>query len=241
MDTPIQLADLHIKIFADGAGRSDILEMAEVPYIHGFTTNPSLLSQAGVTDYAAFASDILAHIPTKPISFEVLSDTLSEMEHQARTIATWGGNVYVKIPITNTEGVSTAPIVRSLSASGIPLNITAILTAEQVAVAAEALHPKTPSIVSVFAGRIADTGRNPLPIMQASKNLLRELPRAELLWASCRETYNIYEAEELGVDIITVPYSVIHKLRDVGLDLTEYSLAGIRAFYDASKKAGLTV
>lgn len=241
MEKPKAIADLHVKIFGDGAGHDDILEMADLPYMKGFTTNPTLLNQAGVTDYAGFAKEILSKVTSKPISFEVFSDDLSGMEREARIITSWGANVYVKIPVTNTKGESTSPLIEKLSAEGIALNVTAILTTEQVTTVAGVLHPDTPSIVSVFAGRIADTGVNPLPIMRESKMLLSHLPKTELLWASCREVYNIYEAEECGADIITVPYSVLHKLGDIGKDLNEFSLDGVKAFYEAGKKAGLSI
>jgi len=241
MEKPKRIEDLRIKLFGDGAAHKDIIEMAGIPYIKGFTTNPTLLQQAGVTNYAEFAKEILREVTAKPISFEVFSDDLENMEQEARIIAGWGKNVFVKIPVTNTKGESTSSLIKKLSHEGISLNVTAILTQKQVAQVSSVLSIETPSIVSVFAGRIADTGVNPMPIMRESKEILCSLPKAELLWASCREVYNIYEAEEVGVDIITVPYSVLHKLGDIGKDLTEYSLDAVKAFYEAGKKAGLSI
>lgn len=241
MEKPKPIESLHVKLFGDGAGHDDMVEMAAKPFIQGFTTNPTLMRQAGVSDYAGFAHEILEKIPNKPISFEVFSDDFSEMERQARIIHSWGPNVYVKIPVTNTKGESAVPLIRTLASEGIALNVTAILTDEQVRTVAEALNPDVPSIVSVFAGRVADTGIDPLPIMRASKAGLKDLPKAELLWASCREIYNIYEAEDVGADIITVPYSILHKLDAIGTDLTEYSLEGVKTFYEAGKEAGFTL
>lgn len=241
METPKNIEDLHVKIFADGAQEQDMLAINEKPFIKGFTTNPSLMRSAGVTDYVGFAKDLLSKITDKPISFEVFSDDFSEMERQAREITTWGENAYVKIPVTNTKGESSAPLIKKLADDGIKLNITAILTPAQVAVVAEALSPNVPSIVSVFAGRVADTGVDPMPIMRECKQLLTKLPKAELLWASCRETYNIYEAEEIGCEIITVPYSVLNKLDEVGRDLTQHSLDGVKKFYEDGQAAGFTI
>jgi transaldolase len=241
MTAPKKIEDLHVKIFGDGAHEQDMLDMADKPYIKGFTTNPSLMRAAGVTDYVAFAKDVLSKIHDKPISFEVFSDDFVEMERQARIIATWGENVYVKIPVTNTKGESSAPLVKTLSRDGMKLNVTAILTAEQVAVVAEALDPETPAIVSVFAGRVADTGVDPLPIMRDSKAQLSSRPHAELLWASCRETLNIFQADEIGVDIITVPYTILSKLNEVGLDLNEHSLNGVKKFYADGQASAFTI
>ncbi|CAN5717301.1 transaldolase [soil metagenome] len=241
MEKPKPIEELHVKIFGDGAKESDILEMAQKTFIKGFTTNPSLMHEAGITDYVAFAKEVLSKVSDKPISFEVFSDDFNDMECQARIIHSWGENVYVKIPITNTAGISTAPLIQKLSAEGIKLNVTAILTTEQVATVASSLSVSTPSIVSVFAGRIADTGIDPLAVMRDSKSLLAELPCAELLWASCRETYNIYEADAVGADIITVPYNILHKLNIIGTDLTEFSLEGVRTFYKAGRDSGFTI
>ena len=241
MDHPKKIEELHVKLFGDGAHESDMLAMAQKSFIKGFTTNPSLMRAAGVTDYVAFAKDILSKIADKPISFEVFSDDFTEMERQARIITTWGENVYVKIPVTNTKGESSATLIKKLSDDGIKVNVTAILTAEQVAKVAEALNSETPAIVSVFAGRVADTGVNPLPIMRASKAALAARPYAELLWASCRETFNIYQAEEVGADIITVPYTILNKLDEIGKDLDEHSLDGVKTFYTDGQAAGFTI
>jgi transaldolase len=241
MNTPKKIEDLRVKLFGDGAHEADMLAMAEKPFIKGFTTNPTLMHAAGVTDYVAFAKDVLSKIHDKPISFEVFSDEFAEMERQARVIAAWRENVYVKIPVTNTKGESTNALIKILASDGLKLNVTAILTAEQVASVAEALDPETPAIVSVFAGRIADTGVDPLPIMRAAKAALEARPRAELLWASCRETFNIYEADDVGADIITVPYSILNKLDEVGRDLTEYSLDGVKTFYADGQAAGFVI
>ena len=238
---PKKIEDLRVKIFGDGAHSEDMLAMAEKPFIKGFTTNPSLMRAAGVTDYVAFAKDILTKITDKPISFEVFSDDFTEMERQARIISAWGENVYVKIPVTNTKGESSNPLVEKLSHEGLKLNVTAILTTEQVTGVAQALSPDTAAIISVFAGRIADTGIDPLPIMRACKSAMLERPKAELLWASCRETFNIYEAEDVAADIITVPYNILNKLHEIGLDLTQYSLDGVKTFYADGQAAGFTI
>jgi len=241
MQTPRGIQELTVKIFGDGAGHDDILEMADKPFIKGFTTNPTLMRQAGISDYSVFAREILEKIQEKPISFEVFSDEFLEMERQARIIHGWGANVYVKIPVTNTRGESAAPLIRKLSSEGMQLNVTAILTVEQVQTVAEALNPEVAAIVSVFAGRIADTGRDPMPIMREAKATLQNLPHTELLWASCRETFNIYQADEVGADIITVPYSILHKLDAIGTDLTEYSLESVKTFYEAGRASGFTL
>ena len=196
---------LKVKIFADGADLKTMLEMNKNPLIQGLTTNPSLLKKAGVTDYPKFAKEVLSQIKEKPISFEVFADDFSEMKRQAAEIASWGKNVYVKIPITNSEGKSAIPLIRELAQNKVSLNVTALLTTEQVMETAKALKGGAPSIASVFAGRIADTGRNPMPLMQKSLEICREADRnIELLWASCREVYNVYQADEVGCDIMTV-------------------------------------
>ncbi len=241
MEHPTPIEALRVKIFGDGAQEKDILEMAEKSYVQGFTTNPSLMREAGVSNYTEFAKGLLTKVTNKPLSFEVFSDDLASMEREARIIHSWGENVYVKIPVTNTSGEWTTPLIKTLAREGIKLNVTAILTPAQVAEVAGALSKETPAIVSVFAGRVADTGRDPLPLMRECKALLRELPLAELLWASCREVYNIYEAEEVGADIITVPYSVLHKLGSIGVDLEEFSLEGVKAFYKAGQDSGFTI
>jgi transaldolase len=233
-----KLEEFHIKIFADGAEKASIVELNEKPFVKGFTTNPTLMRKAGISDYAAFAKDILGVIKDKPISFEVFSDEFEDMERQAKIIASWAGNVYVKIPITNTRQESSAPLIARLAAAGIKLNVTAILTTSQVEEAARVLLPSVPSIVSVFAGRIADTGRDPLPYMVESKQILSGNPAAELLWASPRELFNIIQAEEMGCHIITVQPDVLKKLSGLNYDLTQFSLDTVKMFYEDGKKAG---
>ncbi|TAK58343.1 transaldolase [Patescibacteria group bacterium] len=238
---PKKIEELRIKLYADGSEEREMLALNDTPYIKGFTTNPTLMHKAGVTDYTAFAKKILTAIPDKPISFEVFSDDFSEMERQARLIASWGENVYAKIPIINTKGESSAPLVKKLSDDGIKLNVTMILTAEQVQTATNALNPSTPSIISVFAGRIADVGIDPIPTMQASKAITSTKPAIELLWASTRELFNIYEAERIGVAIITVPPSILKKLGDIGKTPETLTLEGVKIFYEDGKSAGFTL
>ena len=233
-----RLADLRVKIFADGADYDGMVKMARNPLVKGFTTNPSLMRKAGVTDYEAFAHKVLAAVPDRPVSFEVFADDFASMAEQARTIAAWGPNVNVKIPVTNTKGQSAAELIRALSSEGVVLNVTAIFTLDQVRTVADALDPATPAIVSVFAGRIADTGIDPIPHMLACKQILGSRPKAELLWASTRELLNIFHAEESGCDIVTVPNEFLSKLDLVGKDLAEYSRETVQAFYrDATAAA----
>ena len=238
---PKPLDKLKVKIFGDGADLQGILELAKNPLIKGFTTNPTLMRKAGVTDYAAFAKEVLKHITKHPVSFEVFSDDFSEMERQARIIAAWAPNVYVKIPVMNTKGQSSAPLVKKLSHEGVKLNVTALLTLAQVKEVTEALSPKTPAVISVFAGRIADTGHDPKPIMKEAKAITLKKPNIELLWASPRELYNIYEADEAGSDIITVSHDILKKLGGVGTDHYELSLATVKMFYDDGQKVGYTL
>lgn len=235
------LARLTVKIFADGADLQSITGLLGNPLVSGFTTNPTLMRKAGVADYAGFARQVLDVVTRHPISFEVFADDLAGMEAQARVIASWGDNVYVKIPVTNTAGVSTAPIIRTLSAEGVKLNVTAILTLDQVAEVAAALAPSTPAVVSVFAGRIADTGRDPVPMMAESLRLLKDRPLAELLWASPREVLNIFQADEIGCHIITVTYDMLAKLGTVGRDLADFSLDTVKMFYRDAAQAGYTI
>lgn len=234
-----RLEELRVKIFSDGADKASILELATRPYIKGFTTNPTLMRKAGVTDYEQFAKELLAEIKDKPISFEVFSDEFDEMERQAKKIASWGKNTYVKIPITNTKGDSSFGLVKRLSLSGVKLNITAILTLEQVEYILPALQPGFPSIISIFAGRIANTGRDPIPIMKEAKKMTSQVPGVELLWASSREFLNIFHAEEAECDIITVTPDLL-KIGEVwlGRDLTEVSLDTVKTFYNDAKSAG---
>jgi transaldolase len=232
------LSKLHVKIFADGADRIGMLEMYRNPLIRGFTTNPTLMRKAGVADYPAFASDILRTIPDRPISFEVFSDDLDEMERQARVIAQWSENVYVKIPVTNTLGESSVPVVRSLTRAGIKVNVTALLALDQVREVSAALAGGAPAFVSVFAGRVADTGRDPMPLMAAAVELLRPHPQIELIWSSPRELLNIFQADSVGCHIITATRDVLAKLALIDKDLHEYSLETVKMFRDDAVKAG---
>ena len=232
------VADLRVKIFADGADLDGMVEMYKKPFIRGFTTNPTLMRKAGISDYRAFARQVLAAIPDRPISFEVFSDDFAEMEQQAREIASWGSNVNVKIPVTNTQGEPSYKLIRALASSGVKLNVTAVFTLEQTREVVNHLDPKTPAYVSIFAGRIADTGRDPMPHMAAAKALLHVLPQAELIWASPRELLNIFHAEAVGCDIITVTNDVLGKLTNVGKDLAQFSLETVQMFRSDALKAG---
>ncbi len=232
---------MKIKIFADGADYDGIIAMSRNPIIKGFTTNPSLMRKAGVDDYEAFARKVLAAVDDKPVSFEVMADDFKSMAEQARVIASWGENVNVKIPVTNTKGQSTGGIIRTLSSEGVTLNITAIFTIDQVRAVADALDPATSAIISVFAGRIADTGVDPVPHMRACKQMLRGHPNAQLLWASTRELLNIFQAEECGCDIITVPNGILGKLDLIGESLIAYSRATVQDFYDDAMASGYRI
>jgi transaldolase len=232
---------LSVKIFADAADRDGMLELSRVPYIRGFTTNPTLMRKAGVTDYRRFAREVLAAIPDRPISFEVVSDDFDVMERQAGEIANWGTNVYVKIPVTNTRGESSCALVRRLSHSGVKVNVTALLTLDQVRDVVDAVAGGAPSCVSVFAGRIADTGIDPTSVMRDALEVLRQAPQAELIWASPRELLNIFQADEIGCHIITVTQDILRKLPLVGRDLRDYSLDTVRMFHDDASQAGLSL
>lgn len=227
-----------LKLFADGADLAEIETIYAAGTADGFTTNPTLMRKAGVADYAGFARTVLDRIRDLPFSLEVFSDELDEMERQARLIAGWGGNVYVKIPVMNTRRVSTAPLVRRLSADGIKLNVTAILTLRQVAETMEALHPQTPAIISVFAGRIADTGRDPVPVMSAAVAMAAWKPRVEVLWASPREALNIHQARDTGCHIITATPDILKKLSMSAMDLFQLSNDTVRMFHDDAVAAG---
>jgi len=228
--------DLRIKIFADGAEKKGMLEMYAKSYIQGFTTNPTLMRKSGISDYRLFARDILQLIPDKPISFEVFSDDFDEMEKQALEIASWGKNVYVKVPITNTKGEQSIALVKKLSENGVKVNVTAILTLDQVRDVVLNVAPETSCFISVFAGRIADTGRDPVPAMAAAVELLKLKPNAELIWASPRELLNIIQADHIGCHVITVTNDILKKLELRGKDLREYSLDTVKMFYkDASE------
>ncbi len=236
--TTKKIEDVKVKIFADGAEKTAMLELAKNPLVKGFTTNPTLMKKGGVSDYVRFAKEIIAVITDRPISFEVFSDDFAEMERQAKLIASWGKNVYVKIPITNTKGESSLALVKRLAEGGIKVNVTAILTLSQVKATAKALSHETPSVISVFAGRIADTGRDPMPIMKEAKKLLSKNKKAELLWASTREVFNIVQAEEAGCHIVTVPNDILKKLDKFGYDLAKLSLDTVKMFYEDGKQAG---
>jgi transaldolase len=232
------LNHLRVKIFADGATKVGILEMYQKPYIKGFTTNPTLMRKAGITDYRGFARDILAAIPDRPFSFEVFSDEFDEMEQQALEITTWGSQVYVKIPVTNTRGETACPLVRRLSQAGVKLNVTALMTLAQVEQVAEALAGGAPAYVSVFAGRVADTGVDPVPLMAAAVKALLAFPNIELIWASPRELLNIFHADSVGCHIITVTNDILKKLELVGKDLDEFSLDTVKMFRRDALAAG---
>jgi transaldolase len=236
------LKNLKIRIFADGADKKGMLELNANPVIQGLTTNPTLMRKAGVTEFEAFARDILQGITVKPVSFEVFSDEFSEMKRQALKINSWAKNVYVKIPITNTRDESSLPLIHELSNEGVKLNITAMLTPEQVAGVAKALHPQSPAFISVFAGRIADTGVDPVPLMLECKKILTGMPKAELLWASVREVLNIFQANDCGCEIVTVPHDVLNKaLKLAGKDLKELSLDTVKMFAADAKGAGFSL
>ena len=226
----LSVENLKIKLFADGADLEGMLEMNAKPYIKGLTTNPTLMRKAGITDYKGFAAEVLSQITEKPISFEVFSDDLEEMKQQAHEIASWGNNVFVKIPITNTLGISTSSVIKNLVKDGVKLNVTALMTSEQVRLVAGVLDPNVPSYISVFAGRIADTGRNPEPIMVDAINLLRNNKNAEIIWASPRELLNIFQADQIGCHVITATHEILNKLELVGHDLNNYSLETVRMF-----------
>lgn len=235
--TPVD--ELSVQIFADGADLDTMVKMAADPLIKGLTTNPTLMRKAGISDYEAFAKDVLAAIPDKPISFEVFSDEFDDMARQARKIAAWGDNVYVKIPVSNTKGKASYDLCRELAAEGIKLNVTAIMTDNQITAVIDALNPEIASYISVFAGRIADTGRDPLPMMSgAVKQAAAKLPKAELIWASPRELLNIYQADQVGVQVITVTSDILKKLGLVNKDLGEYSLETVEMFYRDAEAAG---
>jgi transaldolase len=240
MEEPLQT--LRIKLFADGADRAGVFELNANPLIRGMTTNPTLMRKAGIQNYEAFAKEILQQVTTKPISFEVFSDEFPEMRRQALKMASWQKNVYVKIPVTNTRGESSLALVGELGKEGVQLNITAILTLDQVRRVAQALHPAVPSVVSVFAGRIADTGRDPMPIMRESLQLLAGKPKAELLWASVREVLNIFQAEACGCGIVTVPHDILAKaIKLAGVDLAVLSLETVRMFAQDALAAGFSL
>jgi len=237
----IESMHLDIKIFADGADKKGMLEMYRNPLVAGFTTNPSLMRKAGINDYRAFATEMAALMPDRSISFEVFSDDFAQMKQQALEIASWGENIFAKIPVTNTQKQSAIPLIGELAAAGVKQNVTAIMTLEQVAAVTDALSQGPEAYVSVFAGRIADTGRNPAPMMQAALNMLKPFPQLSLLWASTREIYNIFEANALGCHIITVPNDLLSKLNLVGKNLEDYSLETVKMFYQDAQTAGYSL
>jgi transaldolase len=235
---PPDISRLRVKIFADGADKAGMLEMAAKPHIAGLTTNPTLMRKAGISDYRAFAREVIALIPDKPISFEVFSDDFAEMERQAHEIRSWGENVYVKIPVTNTRAEPAYELVRRLAAAGVKQNVTALMTLRQAHEASEALGGNAPAYLSVFAGRIADTGRDPVPIMARAVHMLKPFPNQQLIWASPRELLNIFQADAIGCHVITVTNDVLKKLSLVGKDLADYSLDTVKMFHDDAKSAG---
>jgi transaldolase len=234
------LHSLKVKIFADGADTSEMLEMYSKPFIKGLTTNPTLMRKAGISNYRAFAREILAKIRDKPLSFEVVCDEFAEMERQALEIAGWADNVYVKIPVTNTRGEASYALIRRLAARGVKLNVTAIMTLAQVRDAVSALRPEVASFVSVLAGRIADTGVDPVPLMATAVQMLKTCPKAELIWASPREVLNIFHADSIGCHVITASRDILKKLPLVGYNLDDYSLDTVRMFYRDAVEAGFS-
>lgn len=236
-----QVDKLRVKIFADGADFDGIMKMYANPGIKGFTTNPTLMRKAGLTDYEAFGRKLLAAIPDRPVSLEVFADDFEEMERQALAIASWGKNVNVKIPVTNTKREFAGPLIKKLSAAGVAVNVTAIFTLDQVQRVTDCLHANTPAIVSVFAGRVADTGIDPVPLMAEAVRILKSKPKAELIWASPRELLNVFQADEIGCHIITVTNDIIAKLALVGKNQDDYSLETVQMFYRDASAAGYTI
>lgn len=235
------VGQLKIQLYADGADLQGMLEMASKPYIAGLTTNPTLMRKAGIADYVSFAKQVLSEVKEKPISFEVFSDDLEDMKLQGLEIASWGRNVYVKIPVTNTMGLSTAPVVAHLTRMGVKVNVTALMTVKQVQQVLEVLNPEIDSCISVFAGRIADTGVDPTPLMENCLQEMSIIPNAKLIWASPRELLNVFQAESIGCHIITATNDILKKLSLVGYSLEEYSLDTVKMFHDDAKSAGYEI
>jgi transaldolase len=235
------VALFRVKIFADGADRASILDLAANPLIKGFTTNPTLMRKAGITDYESFGRSLASAIPDRPLSFEVLSDEFDEMEHQALLIATWGENVYAKIPITDTRGRSSAALVKRLAHQGVKVNVTALMTLDQVDAVVSSLRHGPPSCISIFAGRIADAGCDPLPILCGALARIRAYPQIELIWASPRELFNIVQANTIGCHIITVTHDLLKKIPLLGRDLSEYSLDTVKMFFNDARAANFTL
>jgi transaldolase len=236
-----KLEDLKVQIFADGADKAGMLEMYNKSYIKGLTTNPTLMKKAGIANYSAFCKEVLKEIKDKPVSFEVFSDSFDEMELQAMEIASWGENVYVKIPVTNTKSETCYSLIKKLSDKKVKLNVTAIMTLTQVRDVVASLNPNVPSYVSIFAGRIADTGRDPVPMMAEAVEILKVAPAAELIWASPRELLNIFQADEVGCQVITVTNDILKKLTLLGYDLDNYSLDTVKMFYNDALAAGYSI
>ena len=232
---------LKIKLFADGADLAGMIEMANKPYISGLTTNPTLMRKAQVTNYEKFAKEVLKEISDKPISFEVFSDEIEDMKYQGQVLSSWGENVYVKVPISTTKSESTFSVVDFLSSKGVKVNVTALMNSSQVEKISSALNESVPSCVSVFAGRIADTGRDPMPIMRKCVNLLSENRSAEMIWASPRELLNVFQAQEVGCQIITATNDILKKLELVGKDLDEFSLETVKMFYSDAKDSNFSI
>ena len=237
----LSLQDLKIKIFADGADLETMFTMYEKPYITGLTTNPTLMRKAGIENYKAFAKDVLEVVKHKPISFEVFSDDFDEMILQAQEIASWGRNVNVKIPITNTHGKETLMVIKHLSEIGVALNVTAIMTVAQVQAVVDVINPTTNAFISIFAGRIADTGRDPIPIMKDALNLMQAAPNAALIWASPRELLNVVQADGIGCHVITATTEILNKLDLIGKDLSQYSLETVRMFRQDAESSGYVI
>jgi transaldolase len=235
------LNDLKVKIFADGAEKASMMEMHSKPFVQGLTTNPTLMAKAGIKDYRAFCKDILSEIKIKPLSFEVFSDEFSDMERQALEIASWGENVNVKIPITNTKGQTTTEVLREVSKLGVKVNVTALMSTSQVTKVMDVLNPAVVSYVSIFAGRIADTGVDPVPLMSAAVQITSMNPKAEVIWASPRELLNIFQADEIGCQVITVTNDILKKLELVDYDLANYSLDTVKMFYKDAVEAGYKI
>jgi transaldolase len=236
-----KIEDLNVKIFADGADKVGMLEMYGKSFIKGLTTNPSLMRKAGVANYRSFCKDLISYIKDKPLSFEVFSDDFREMERQALEIASWGENIFVKIPVTNTKKESCNALVKKLSYQNVKLNVTALMTLDQVQNVVTSLHPNVPSYISIFAGRIADTGVDPLPLMTKAIEILKSAPSAELIWASPRELLNIFQADDIGCHVITVTNDILKKLSLIGYSLDEYSLDTVKMFYRDATEAGYSL
>lgn len=237
----MKLDSLSVKIFADGANLATMVEMSAKPHIKGLTTNPTLMRKAGISDYRKFAKEVLAEIKNKPISFEVFSDDLNEMKSQAMEIASWGENVNVKIPVTNSLGASTAEVISYLSSNKVQLNVTALMTVDQVKIVTDALDKSVPHFISVFAGRIADTGVDPLPVMKDSLGIMSSKPKNELIWASPRELLNVIQADQIGCHVITATSDILKKLELIGKDLSDYSLETVQMFKNDAEASGYSI